>query len=226
MRRRVVVTGLGAVAPSRARRRRPCGPQPSPGAPESTGSRPSTRGASPFASPAEVTGFDPGGRRRQGGAAARAQRPARYTAAKEAWCGRGRAFDPRGSASSSGRRSAASPGSRRSTTSCASAAGARLAVLPPERPRRLRERAIAIELGIRGPNYAPVSACATGSHAVGEAAELDPARRRRRRSSPAAPSRASTRSCSRASARCAGSSPRRRIRRSPRAPSTRRARGS
>jgi 3-oxoacyl-[acyl-carrier-protein] synthase II len=31
---------------------------------------------------------------------------------------------------------------------------------------------LAIELGIRGPNYAIVSACATGSHAVGEAAEL------------------------------------------------------
>ena len=31
---------------------------------------------------------------------------------------------------------------------------------------------IAISLGFRGPNYAPVSACATGSHAVGEAAEL------------------------------------------------------
>ena len=31
---------------------------------------------------------------------------------------------------------------------------------------------IAIELGIRGPNYAPVSACATGSTAVGEAAEM------------------------------------------------------
>jgi 3-oxoacyl-[acyl-carrier-protein] synthase II len=31
---------------------------------------------------------------------------------------------------------------------------------------------IAIELGLRGPNYAPVSACATGSHAVGEAAEV------------------------------------------------------
>jgi 3-oxoacyl-[acyl-carrier-protein] synthase II len=31
---------------------------------------------------------------------------------------------------------------------------------------------IAITLGIRGPNYAVVSACATGSHAVGEAAEL------------------------------------------------------
>ena len=31
---------------------------------------------------------------------------------------------------------------------------------------------LAISLGIRGPNYAPVSACATGSHAVGEGAEL------------------------------------------------------
>jgi 3-oxoacyl-[acyl-carrier-protein] synthase II len=30
---------------------------------------------------------------------------------------------------------------------------------------------IAIALGLTGPNYAPVSACATGSHAVGEAAE-------------------------------------------------------
>src|SRR4029079_1832513 len=31
---------------------------------------------------------------------------------------------------------------------------------------------LAISLGYRGPNYAPVSACATGSTAVGEAAEL------------------------------------------------------
>jgi 3-oxoacyl-[acyl-carrier-protein] synthase II len=31
---------------------------------------------------------------------------------------------------------------------------------------------LAISLGIRGPNYAPVSACATGSQAVGEGAEL------------------------------------------------------
>jgi beta-ketoacyl-acyl-carrier-protein synthase II len=30
---------------------------------------------------------------------------------------------------------------------------------------------LAITLGFRGPNYAPVSACATGSHAIGEAAE-------------------------------------------------------
>ena len=31
---------------------------------------------------------------------------------------------------------------------------------------------LAIELGVRGPNYAIVAACATGSHAIGEAAEL------------------------------------------------------
>jgi 3-oxoacyl-[acyl-carrier-protein] synthase II len=31
---------------------------------------------------------------------------------------------------------------------------------------------LAIELGVRGPNYAVVAACATGSHAIGEAAEL------------------------------------------------------
>jgi 3-oxoacyl-[acyl-carrier-protein] synthase II len=31
---------------------------------------------------------------------------------------------------------------------------------------------VAISLGIRGPNYAVVSACATGSHAIGEAAEM------------------------------------------------------
>ena len=31
---------------------------------------------------------------------------------------------------------------------------------------------LAIALGFRGPNYAPVSACATGSTAVGEAAEV------------------------------------------------------
>ena len=51
---------------------------------------------------------------------------------------------------------------------------------------------LAISLGIRGPNYAPVSACATGSHAVGRAprrfAAATPTR-----SSPAAPRPASTR---------------------------------
>ena len=51
---------------------------------------------------------------------------------------------------------------------------------------------IAISLGLRGPNYAPVSACATGSHAVGEAAEIIGAATPTR-CSPAAPSRAFTR---------------------------------
>src|SRR6185437_9698580 len=31
---------------------------------------------------------------------------------------------------------------------------------------------LAISLGIKGPNFAVVSACATGSHTIGEAAEL------------------------------------------------------
>ena len=31
---------------------------------------------------------------------------------------------------------------------------------------------IAIDLGANGPNYSPVSACASGSHAIGEAFEM------------------------------------------------------
>ena len=48
-------------------------------------------------------------------------------------------------------------------------------VLPGFIPNVLVDTAsgqIAISLGFRGPNYAPVSACATGSHAIGEGAEL------------------------------------------------------
>jgi 3-oxoacyl-[acyl-carrier-protein] synthase II len=48
-------------------------------------------------------------------------------------------------------------------------------VLPTFIPSVLVDAAsgqIAIALGFRGPNYAPVSACATGSHAIGEGAEL------------------------------------------------------
>src|SRR5437667_2740124 len=48
-------------------------------------------------------------------------------------------------------------------------------ILPGFLPNVLVDSAsgqLAISLGIRGPNYAVVSACATGSHAIGEAAEL------------------------------------------------------
>src|SRR5947208_2993660 len=48
-------------------------------------------------------------------------------------------------------------------------------VLPTFIPNVLVDAAsgqLAIATGFRGPNYAPVSACATGSHAIGEAAEL------------------------------------------------------
>ena len=79
---------------------------------------------------------------------------------------------------------------------------------------------IAIQLGITGPNCAPVSACATGSTAIGEGAATIGAvrptscsRRHRGRSS---------RSSSPASARCGGSWPRRSTRRSRCARSTRR----
>src|SRR6201987_3949922 len=48
-------------------------------------------------------------------------------------------------------------------------------VAPPFLPNVLVDSAsgqLAISLGFRGPNYAPVSACATGSTAIGEAAEV------------------------------------------------------
>ena len=47
-----------------------------------------------------------------------------------------------------------------------------VAELPAQRARRTASGQLAISLGYRGPNYAPVSACATGSTAVGEAAEI------------------------------------------------------
>ena len=84
---------------------------------------------------------------------------------------------------------------------------------------------IAIDLGLRGPNYAPVSACATGSHAVGEGAELI-----RRGDADVVlagvPKLVCTPSSSRASAPCAASSPRRTTRPEHRGPSTRPAPGS
>ena len=86
------------------------------------------------------------------------------------------------SGSSSVAASAASTSSCASTRSCATAAPDR--VSPNFLPNVLVDSPsgqLAIELGIRGPNYAVVSACATGSHAIGEGAELIRQRRRRRR---------------------------------------------
>ena len=113
-----------------------------------------------------------------------------------------------------------------STTFCANAVPDR--VSPSFLPNVLPDSAsgqVAIALGIRGPNYAVVSACATGSHAIGEGADLvrhgyaDAVSR-------AAPRRASIRSSSRASAPCGVSSPRRTTRRRPAGRSMRRGRGS
>jgi 3-oxoacyl-[acyl-carrier-protein] synthase II len=77
---------------------------------------------------------------------------------------------------------------------------------------------LAIELGVRGPNYAVVSACATGSHAIGEAAELI-----RRGDADAVIAGGSSWP---ASARCAGSRPETATRSAPSARSTRPVRGS
>ena len=78
---------------------------------------------------------------------------------------------PRGSGSSSARRSAGSRRSSSSSRSSPSAAPDR--VSPFFIPSVLVDTAsgqIAIQLGLKGQNFAPVSACATGSTAIGEAA--------------------------------------------------------
>ena len=124
----------------------------------------------------EVKGFDPThgrlGRRRR--ASSSATCCSRVAAGREALADSGlNGFDPTASGSSSARRSAACPASSSRRTSCASAG--------PTASRRASCRTcsstrvsgqLAISLGIKGPNYAVVSACATGSHAIGEAAEM------------------------------------------------------
>jgi 3-oxoacyl-(acyl-carrier-protein) synthase len=84
---------------------------------------------------------------------------------------------------------------------------------------------IAIDLGLRGPNYAPCPACATGSHAVGEGAETI------RRGDADVVLAGGTEACMHpvilaASARCVASLRRTRIRRAHRVRSTRLARVS
>ena len=153
------------------------------------GSRPSPGGAaidfirafdasdSPCGSPREVKGFDPtDGRLGEGGAEARPQRPARA----------------RGGAGGGRRRGARRrlrPGARRHPLRhrdrrLRSGSWSRHEVLRERGPDRVSpiflpnvlvdaaSGQLAISLGYRGPNYAPVSACATGSTAVGESAEM------------------------------------------------------
>ena len=75
--------------------------------------------------------------------------------------------------SSSARRSAACPASSSRRTSLRERGPDR--VSPNFLPNVLVDSVsgqLAISLGIKGPNYAVVSACATGSHAIGEAAEM------------------------------------------------------
>ena len=115
------------------------------------------------------------GRLAEGGAQARALRPdlAFGRARRRSTTPASRTSTRPASGSSSARRSAASRGSPSRPTRSASAA--------PTASRRTSCRTssstrasgqLAISLGITGLNYAIVSACATGSHAIGEAAEL------------------------------------------------------
>ena len=117
---------------------------------------------------------DPG-RLGEGGAQARAQRAARRRSRpRGARRRRAERLRPaRASASSSARRSAACPGILEQADILRERGPDR--VSPNFLPNVLVDSVsgqLAISLGIKGPNYAVVSACATGSHAVGEAAEM------------------------------------------------------
>ena len=177
----VAVTGRrGAITPLGARRALDAGDAARRRArAASTSSRPSTRASFPVRIAAEVKGFDPTtvaspkeARRLERnvllalGAAPRGARRRRPR----------RTSTRRASASSSARRSAASSGSSSRTTSCASAAPTASSpcflpnVLVDSASRPARDLARAS----RARTTRVVSACATGSHAVGEARRADP----------------------------------------------------
>ena len=167
--------------------------------PASTSSSRSTRAASPCGLPRRSRTSRRGAGAAEGGAAARPQRPARARRGKEALSDSNlNGFDP-----------------ARAGVVLGSAIGGFLGIMqqhevmqergadrvsPYFLPSVLVDSAsgqLAISLGLRGPNYAPVSACATGSHAVGEGAEIirrgdadvDPRRRHRGLHAPADPRR-------------------------------------
>ena len=172
--RRVAVTGLGAVTPLGLDARTTWEGAVAGRAESGSSGRPRRERIS---RPDRVRGQGlrgRGRRRPEGGAASRAQRRARGLRGARGVVGRrGRGVDP-----------------ARAGILVGSAIGGVTGVLEqqaildergPSRvspwfiPNVLVDSAsgqIAIDLGLRGPNYAPVSACATGSHAVGEGAEL------------------------------------------------------
>ena len=63
---------------------------------------------------------------------------------------------------------------------------------PADDGQRRRRGAVRMRHGLRGPSFAPLSACAAGSHAIGAVGRADPLRPRRTPSSPAAPRPRST----------------------------------
>ena len=174
--RRVAITGLGAVTPIGLDAPSTLGGGASPAGAASASSRRSTPSAYPVRIAAEVQGFDPSGARAaEGGAADGPERPARRRRRPGGVGRRGHRGVRPGArrASSSARRSAASRRSSTSSARCMERGGDRLS--PFFIPSTLVDTAsgqIAIQLGITGPNYAPVSACATGSTAVGEGAAM------------------------------------------------------
>ena len=173
--RRVAITGLGAVTPLGPRRAVDVGRRGL-GAQRRRLDRGVRRLRVPGADRRRGARLRPGrARPPEGGAADGPERPARRRRGAGGLGRRGRSTGlstARASGSSSARRSA---GSRRSSSSsrCFAERGPDR-VSPFFIPSVLVDTAsgqIAIQLGITGPNYAPVSACATGSTAIGEAAE-------------------------------------------------------
>ena len=150
------------------------GTLPSPARAASTGSAPSTRATSRCASPRRSRASSPrrssARRTRAGSSGTSCSRSRRH--GRRGRMPASRASIRRGPGSSSAPRSAASSGSssrtacaaNEATTACRRGSSRTCSsTRPPARSRSIS--------GCAGPNYAPVSACATGSHAVGEGAE-------------------------------------------------------
>ncbi len=173
---RVAVTGIGVVSPLGLDAAVDLGGGARGAERRSTGSRSFDTEGLPVRIAGEVKGFDPiSGRLGEGRAQARAQRPLRALGG------------PGGARRRRARRVRPDPGRdpvrlgdrRHHRHLRAGRDPARRAAPTASRPSFLpnvlvdtASGQLAISLGIKGFNYAIVSACATGSHAIGEAAEL------------------------------------------------------